>query len=51
LPFGSCSPWRRYTRAECDRILRDAAIEEGVPRWKAYIAFAAVRAFGRFCFK
>lgn len=38
--------WRRFTRAQADRILYDAAIECGLPRWRARVAWAGVRLGG-----
>lgn len=35
-----------WTRAEADRLFRDYSIEDGLPRWRAYIAYAGLRAFG-----
>jgi hypothetical protein len=37
---------RDYTRAEVDRLFLRAAIEEGVPRLKASVAYRMVRMFG-----
>ena len=38
--------WRRFTRAQADRILYDAAIECGLPRWRAWVAWDGVRLGG-----
>lgn len=35
-----------YTRAQADRLFLDIALADGVPAWKAYAAYAAVRLFG-----
>lgn len=35
-----------FTRAEADAIYRDGLIDEGWPKWKAYVEWAAIRAFG-----
>ena len=34
------------TRADADDIFRDLQISLGVPRWKAYVEWAALRLFG-----
>lgn len=34
------------TRAEADGVLREAAISSGVPFWKAWMMWIAVRLFG-----
>jgi hypothetical protein len=36
----------RFTRAQADRILLDAAIECGMARWRAWIAYVGVRIGG-----
>lgn len=36
----------RFSRAECDGVFLEAMGVVGVPRWKALILWAAVRAFG-----
>lgn len=51
VPFAFCRPYHIYTRAEADRLLRDAAVEEGVAKWKAQAAYIAVRVFGRFAWQ
>lgn len=35
-----------YTRKEADELFRDVLIESGYPKWKAKIAYRAVRMFG-----
>lgn len=35
-----------YTRAQADRLFLSLALADGVPAWKAYAAYAAVRLFG-----
>lgn len=35
-----------WTRAEADRLFYDIMIRDGVPAWKAWIAYQAVRACG-----
>jgi Protein of unknown function (DUF1353) len=40
-------PPREYTRADADRVFYEAMGLEGVPRWRAVPAWAAVRLFGR----
>lgn len=35
------------TRADADDLYRDLQLSLGVPRWKAYVEWAALRAFGR----
>ena len=34
------------TRADADDLFRDLQISLGVPRWKAYVEWAALRLFG-----
>ena len=35
-----------YTRKEADTIYRDALIEQGWPKWKAYLEYFTLRACG-----
>lgn len=35
------------TRADADDLFRDIQIDLGVPRWKAYVEWAALRLFGK----
>lgn len=42
--YGGIDP--ECSRAEADDLYRDLQIAMGVPRWKAYVEWAALRAFG-----
>ena len=44
---GSIEPPRDYSRADVDRIFREIMKAEGVSGWRAALAYAAVRTFGR----
>lgn len=37
---------RRFTRKQADQILYDAAIEQGLSKWRAWVAWAGVRIGG-----
>lgn len=39
------------SRATADAVLKEAAIVSGVPAWKAWLMYLAVRAFGQSHFK
>lgn len=43
---GGRVPGRALTRAEVDRLFLAMMEEEGVPRWRRLVAYAAVRALG-----
>lgn len=45
-PQGTVTPYRTWTRAEADRLFRDVMAREGVPGWRRWAAYSAVRAFG-----
>lgn len=45
-PRGTIRPYRAWTRAEADRLFRDVMAREGVPGWRRWAAYLAVRAFG-----
>lgn len=40
----SVTPYRTYSRAEADAIFREILLQRGVPRWRAWCAWVAVRA-------
>lgn len=44
-----CSP--PFTRKQADAFLRDIAIAEGCPAWRANAAYYAVRLFGQRCWQ
>lgn len=45
-PPASIEPPRTYSRAEADRVFREAMEAEGVASWRRLLAYAATRAFG-----
>lgn len=45
-PRGRINPYRRFDREEADRIFLDLMLRRGIKKWKAYLAFIAVRLFG-----
>jgi hypothetical protein len=46
-PAGATAPPREYSRKDVDRIFREIMRAEGVSAWRAALAYAAVRVFGR----
>lgn len=46
LPLDWVAPWRPITRKEADRIFYEMLREDGVPRFKAWLAYRAVRLLG-----
>lgn len=47
MPVGSVEPHRRFSRAQADRIFLSLMKEEKVSLPRRYLAYWAVRAFGR----
>jgi len=45
-PEGAIAPPRTYTREEADLLFREVMAEEGVPAWRRFAAYRAVRWFG-----
>jgi uncharacterized protein DUF1353 len=45
-PAGSVDPPRTYTRADADRVFVELMRAEGVPSWRRFLGYAAVRLFG-----
>ncbi len=43
LPIEWCAPYRLFSRRESDRLFRELMLAQGVPRWRAWVAWAAVR--------
>jgi hypothetical protein len=42
---------RAASRAKCDEVFREAAICSGMPRWRAWLMWAGIRAGGGFHWK
>lgn len=40
-----------WTREEADRMFYDVIVYDGVPKWRAWLAFVAVRYFGRYAWE
>lgn len=45
-PAGSVDPPRTYTRADADRVFIEIMRAEGVPAWRRFLGYAAVRVLG-----
>lgn len=37
-----------FAKADADRFLRDIALQEGVPSWRAHVSYVAVKLFGKY---
>jgi len=45
-PQGAILPPRTYSRAQTDQLFRSIMEREGVPGWRQWVGYAAVRIFG-----
>ena len=48
LPNDQIRPYRKFSREETDKLFYEIMLKSGVKRWRAFLAYQAVRGFGQF---